>query len=63
MGYLAPGEICDNMLQLILFSVYFEGILKTNNGYFNIKIMMSAAHLLGGSWACSLGKFLKKYAI
>ena len=40
MGYLAPGEMFDNMLQLIRFSVYFEGILNTNNGYFHIKIMI-----------------------
>ena len=51
----------DNMLQLMRFSVYFEGILNTNNGYFPIKIMISAAHMLGGSWACSLKeKFEKK---
>ena len=37
----------DNMLQLMCFSVYFEGILNTNNGYFHIKIMISAAHMLG----------------
>ena len=56
MGYLAPGEMFDNMLQLIRFSVYFEGILYTSNGYVDIKIMISAAHMLGGSWAfsCSL---------
>ena len=50
----------DNMLQLMRFSVYFKGILNTNNGYFPIKIIISAAHMLGGSWTCSLGKFLKK---
>ena len=51
----------DNMLQLMDFSVYFKGILNTDNGYFHIKIMISAAHMLGGSWACSLRKlFLKK---
>ena len=63
MGYLAPGEMFDNMLQLMRFSVYFEGILNTNNGYFYIKIMISAAHMLGGSWACSLRENLKKEAI
>ena len=31
MGYLAHGEKFDNMLQLMLFSAYFEGILNTNN--------------------------------
>ena len=51
----------DNMLQLMRFSVYFKGILNTaNNDYFHIKILISAAHMLGGSWACSLRKFLKK---
>ena len=42
------------------FSVYFKGILNTDNGYFHIKLMISAAHMLGGSWACSLRKFLEK---
>ena len=37
MGYLTPSEIFDNMLQLMRFSVYFEGIMNTNNGYFHIK--------------------------
>ena len=50
----------DNMLQLMDFSVYFKGILNTDNGYFHIKIMISAAHMLGGSWACSLRKLFKK---
>ena len=58
----APGEMFDNMLQLIRFSVYFKGILNTDNGYFHIKLMISAAHMLGGSWAWSLRKFLKKNA-
>ena len=49
----------DNMLQLMRFSVYFKGILNTDNGYFHIKIMISAAHMLRGSWACSLRKFLE----
>ena len=62
MGYLiiASGKIVDNMLQLLRFSVYFKGTLNTDNGYFHIKIMTSAGHMLGGSWACSLRKFLKK---
>ena len=34
MGYLAPGKMFDNMLQLMRFSVYFEGVLKTNIGIF-----------------------------
>ena len=37
MGYLAPCEMFDNMLQLMRFSVYFEGSLNINNGYFHIK--------------------------
>ena len=49
-----------NMLQLMRFSVYFKGILNTDSGYFHIKLMISAAHMLGDSWACSLRKFLKK---
>ena len=55
MGYLAPSQMFDNMLQLMHFSVYFKGILKTNNGYYYLKIIISAAHMLGGSWACFLG--------
>ena len=60
MWYLAPDEMFDNMLQLMRFSVYFEGILNTNNGCFPIKIMISAAHMLGGSWACSFRENLEK---
>ena len=37
MGDLAPGEMLDNILQLMRFSVYFEGVLNTSNGYFHIK--------------------------
>ena len=48
MGYLAPREMFDNMLQLMRFSVYFERILNTNNGYFHMKIVISAAHMLVG---------------
>ena len=50
MGYLTLSEMFDNMLQLMRFSVYFERVLNTNNGYFNIKIMISAAHMLGGTF-------------
>ena len=32
MGYLAPGEIFYNMLQLTRFSMYLKGILNKNNG-------------------------------
>ena len=58
----APGEMFDNMMQLMRFSVYFKGILNTDNGYFHIKLMISVAHMLWGSWACSLRTFLKKNA-
>ena len=34
MGYLAPGNFLGNMLQLMRFSIYLEGILNKNNGYF-----------------------------
>ena len=55
--HIAPGEMFDNMLQLMRFSVYFKGILNTDNDYFHIKILISTAHMLGGSWACSLRNF------
>ena len=52
-------------MYIIIILLYFEGILNTNiwrhyNDYFHIKIMISAAHMLGGSWACSLGIFFEK---
>ena len=50
MRYLATGEICENMLQVIRFTcnVHFERILNTTNyGYFYIEIMISASHILG----------------
>ena len=46
--YYTLGEMFDNMLQLMCFSVYFKGILNTDNSYFHIKIMISAGHMLGG---------------
>ena len=42
------------------FIVYFEGILNTNNGYLPIKIIISAAHMLGDSWACSIRENFEK---
>ena len=54
---IALGQMFDNMLQLMDFSVYFKGILNTDNCYFHIKIIISAAHMLGGSWACSPRNF------
>ena len=64
MGYLYRLAKCliTYMLQLMRFSVYFKGTLNTDNGYFHIKIIISAAHMLGRSWACSLRKFFKKNA-
>ena len=37
MEYFAPGEMFENILQLMRFSVYFEDVLSTNNGYFHVK--------------------------
>ena len=39
-----PGEIFENMLQMMSFSVNYERFLNTNNGYFHIDII-SAAHI------------------
>ena len=33
---IASDEMFDNMLQLMRSSVYFKGILNTDNGYFHI---------------------------
>ena len=41
MGYLSSGEMLEKMLQLMSFSVYFERILNSNNGYFHIEIKIS----------------------
>ena len=35
-GTITSDEMFDNMLQLMRFSVYFKGILNTDNGYFHI---------------------------
>ena len=51
MGYLAPSEIFENMLQLKRFGLYFERILNLANGYFHIEIMILATEMLGGSEA------------
>ena len=40
------------------FSVYFDCILNEKNGSFQIEIMISAAHMLGGMLPCE--KILKK---
>ena len=44
MGYLPPGKMFENMLQLTRFSVYCERILNINNGYFHIELIISAVH-------------------
>ena len=51
MGYLATGEIFENMLQLKRFGI------MNRNGYFHIEMMLSATEMLGGSGVCSLRKF------
>ena len=43
------------------FSVYFDCILNAKNGSFQIEIMISAAHILGGMLPRE--KVLKKCAI
>ena len=45
MGYIAPGEIFEKMLQLTRFNVHLEAMLNKNNGYFQIEIMILAAHI------------------
>ena len=47
MGYSATGEICERMLQLKHFGLYFH-----------TEIRISATRMLGGSGACSPRKFL-----
>ena len=58
MGYLAPGEIFENMLPLKRFDLYFEGILN-RNVYFLIEKIISTTEVLGGLGACSPKTFLK----
>ena len=48
MGYFAHCEKFDNILQLMHLFCIFEEVLNTNNGYFHIEIMISAAHMLVG---------------
>ena len=50
MGYLAPGEIFENMLQLKRFGLYFEGILNSKwlLSYRNNDIIYRNARLFGG---------------
>ena len=56
MGYLATGEIFENMQQLKRFGLQFEGIMN-RNGYFHIEIMISPTEMLWGSGVCSPRKF------
>ena len=56
MGYLGPGEIFENILQLKRFGLYFEGN-PIVNGNFHIEIMISAPEMLWGSRTCSPRKF------
>ena len=46
-GQILSCKIFKNMLQLTGFIVYLEGILNKNNDYFQIDIMIRAAHMLG----------------
>ena len=50
MGYLATGEMFENMLQLKRFGLYFEGIMnrKWLLSYMYIEIIISATEMLGG---------------
>ena len=50
MGYLAPGEILENMLQLKRFGIYLEGILnrKWLLSYSNDDISYRDARGFGG---------------
>ena len=57
MGYLAPGEIFENMLLLKHFGLYFEGILNRKWLYFHNEIMIIATEMLWGSGTCSLKFF------
>ena len=58
MGYLATGEIFENMLQLKGFGLYFEGIMnrKWLLSYRNNDISYRD-EMLGGLGACSLRKY------
>ena len=58
MGYLATSEIFENMIQLRGFGLYFEGIMnrKWLLSYRNNDIS-HRNEMLGGSRACSPGKF------
>ena len=55
MGYLAPGKMFENILQLKRFGLYYERIL--NSKWLHIEIMISATEMIGGSEACFPRKF------
>ena len=57
MVYLAPEEYFEIMLQLKRFGLYFENILNNKWLYFYIEIIISAAHMLENSGACSPRNF------
>ena len=56
MVYLATEEISKNMLQLMRYGLYFERVLNKNDN-FHIEIIISVAHMLEDSGACSPRKF------
>ena len=56
MGYLATGEIFENLLQLKHFGYNLKELL-IENGYFHIEIMISATEMLWSSGVCSPRKF------
>ena len=56
MGYLATGEIFENMLQLKRFGLYFEGIIN-RKWLLSYRNNISATEMLGGSGVCSTRKF------
>ena len=60
-SYSSRNFFGENMSKFMRFSVYFDCILNKKNGYFQIEIMISAAHMLGGMLPCE--KILKKCAI
>ena len=56
MGYFAPGEIFENMLQLKRFGSYFERFLN-RKWLLSLEIMISATEMMWGSGTCSQRKF------
>ena len=56
MGYLAPGEIFENMLQLKRLGLYFEGFLN-RKWLLSYRNIISATEMLRGPGPCSTRKF------